>query len=79
MRLIQATKANDLGGPLLRARQYGLIETEDLPTKGEYELRTMPYGVVFKVSKPSLRYRLTALGEACQRRWREDHGLQLLG
>jgi hypothetical protein len=79
MVLIQAEKRNYLGGPLLRARRYELIETEDLPTKGENEFRTMPHGAVLKVSKPGLRYRLTPLGEACQRRWRQDYGLQLLG
>jgi hypothetical protein len=79
MALIQAEKRNDLGGPLLRARQYELIEAEDLSTKGQFEPRLMPQGSIMMVSKPGMRYRRTPLGEACQRHWRKAFGLQLLG
>jgi hypothetical protein len=75
MRLIGATKTNVLGGPLRAARKYGLIESEDLPTKGEFEPRLMPGGSVLMVIKPGMQFRLTKLGEACQQQWRQEYGL----
>src|SRR5262245_17002613 len=62
MRLIGATKTNDLGGPLRAARKYGLIETEDLSTKGEFERRSLPDGSILMVIKPGTQFRLTKLG-----------------
>jgi hypothetical protein len=79
MRLIGATDTNDLGGPLRAARNYGLIESQDLPTKGEFERRSLPDGGVLMVIQPGTQFRLTKLGEACQRHWRLEYGLQLLG